>query len=160
MSRRHAFVTGAGSGIGKAIALALAGSGHAVSLAGRRAAPLEAVRDEIHASGGKAFVHDGFDVTDAAPLPDGGLVVLERRFRFSEGVKMRIRRIDARELKRGALIAGEVLLEANDSLNIDNMEGIAAHRGASGEIVLTLITDDNFSPLQRTLIYQFELAKR
>jgi len=102
----------------------------------------------------------GFDVTDAAPLPDGGIVVLERRFRFSEGVKMRIRRIDARELKRGALIAGEVLLEANDSLNIDNMEGIAAHRGASGEIVLTLISDDNFSPLQRTLIFQFALVER
>ena len=35
----------------------------------------------------------GFDITDAAPLPDGGIVVLERRFRYSEGVKMRIRRI-------------------------------------------------------------------
>ncbi|MEX1059446.1 MAG: esterase-like activity of phytase family protein, partial [Methyloceanibacter sp.] len=51
----------------------------------------------------------GFDLTDAAPLPDGGIVVLERRFRFSEGIKMRIRRIAAGELKRGALIAGEVL---------------------------------------------------
>ena len=102
----------------------------------------------------------GFDVTDAAPLPDGGLVVLERRFNFREGVKMRIRRIAARELKRGASITGEVLLEANDSLNIDNMEGIAAHRGAAGETVLTLISDDNFSPLQRTLIMQFAIAPR
>ena len=102
----------------------------------------------------------GFDVTDAASLPDGGIVVLERRFRFNEGVKMRIRRIAAGELKRGALIGGEVLLEANDSFNIDNMEGIAAHRGASGETVLTLISDDNFSPLQRTLIMQFALTPR
>jgi hypothetical protein len=102
----------------------------------------------------------GFDVTDATALPDGGIVVLERRFRFSEGVKMRIRRIAAGELKRGALIGGEVLLEANDSFNIDNMEGIAAHRGASGETVLTLISDDNFSPLQRTLIMQFVLPAR
>ena len=99
----------------------------------------------------------GFDVTDAASLPDGGIVVLERRFRFSEGVKMRIRRIAAGELKKGAVIAGEVLLEANDSFNIDNMEGIAAHRAASGETVLTLMSDDNFSPLQRTLIMQFAL---
>ena len=30
---------------------------------------------------------DDFDVTDAAALPDGGLLVLERRFRWSEGVK-------------------------------------------------------------------------
>jgi hypothetical protein len=63
----------------------------------------------------------GFDVTDAAPLPDGGIVVLERRFRYSEGIKMRIRRIKASEIKRGALITGETLLEATDALNIDNI---------------------------------------
>ena len=99
----------------------------------------------------------GFDVTDAASLPDGGIVVLERRFRFSEGVKMRIRRIAAAELKKGAVITGEVLLEANDSFNIDNMEAIAAYRAPSGETVLTLMSDDNFNPLQRTLIMQFAL---
>jgi hypothetical protein len=99
----------------------------------------------------------GFDITDATPLPDGGIVLLERRFRFSEGVKMRIRRIAAGEIRRGALIQGEVLLEANDSFNIDNMEAIAVHRTGSGEIVLTLMSDDNFSPLQRTLIMQFTM---
>jgi hypothetical protein len=101
----------------------------------------------------------GFDITDAAALPDGGIVLLERRFRFSEGIKMRIRRIAPGELKRGALIAGEVLLDADDSLNIDNMEAIAAHRAASGETVLTLMSDDNFSALQRTLIMQFTLPE-
>jgi hypothetical protein len=100
----------------------------------------------------------GFDITDAAALPDGGIVLLERRFRYSEGVKMRIRRIQASELKRGAPIIGEVLLDADDSLNIDNMEAIAACRAPSGETVLTLMSDDNFSPLQRTLIMQFTLA--
>lgn len=101
----------------------------------------------------------GFDITDAAPLPDGGIVLLERRFRFSEGVQMRIRRVAANEIKRGAVIQGEVLLEANDSLNIDNMEAIAVHRAQSGETVLTLLSDDNFSPFQRTLIMQFTLPE-
>jgi len=100
---------------------------------------------------------DGYDITDAAPLPDGGIVVLERRFRMSEGVKMRVRRIAPSEIKRGALISGETLLEAHDNLNIDNMEAIAAHRSAAGETVLTIMSDDNFSPLQRTLIMQFAL---
>ena len=58
----------------------------------------------------------GFDITGAAGLPDGGLLLLERRFRYSEGVKMRIRRIKAADLRRGNLITGEVLLEATDSL--------------------------------------------
>jgi len=99
----------------------------------------------------------GFDITDAAGLPDGGLVILERRFRYSEGVKMRIRRIGAAELGHGKLIAGEVLLEATDRLNIDNMEAIAVHRSRAGETILTLMSDDNFSPLQRSLIMQFAL---
>ncbi len=100
---------------------------------------------------------EGFDVTDAAATPDGGLIVLERRFRYSEGIKMRIRRINAGEIKRGALIEGETLLEATDALNIDNMEGIAVHRSSAGETILTLISDDNFSALQRTLLMQFAL---
>ena len=102
----------------------------------------------------------GFDITDMAALPDGGIVVLERRFRFSEGIKMRIRRIAASEIRRGTLMQGEVLLDADDSLNIDNMEAIAAHRAPSGEIVLTLMSDDNFSALQRTLIMQFTLPEK
>lgn len=99
----------------------------------------------------------GFDITDAAGLPDGGLVLLERRFRYSEGVKMRIRRISAGDLKPGRPIDGEVLLEATDRLNIDNMEAIAVHRSRDGETILTLMSDDNFSPFQRSLIMQFAL---
>jgi hypothetical protein len=34
------------------------------------------------------------------------------------------------------------------------------HRGPAGETVLTLISDDNFSALQRTVLLQFTLAER
>ncbi|MDR5856354.1 SDR family NAD(P)-dependent oxidoreductase [Caballeronia sp. LZ062] len=49
---RIAIVTGAGSGIGRAAALALLGDGWSVVLAGRRAAPLEAVIAEAEAGAG------------------------------------------------------------------------------------------------------------
>ncbi|WP_044043651.1 SDR family oxidoreductase [Caballeronia insecticola] len=50
-SQRIAIVTGAGSGIGRAAALALLGDGWSVVLAGRRAAPLDAVINESGAAG-------------------------------------------------------------------------------------------------------------
>ena len=46
-----AMVTGAGSGIGKAVALELAREGYAMVLAGRRAEPLESVAREIKQAG-------------------------------------------------------------------------------------------------------------
>lgn len=50
-----AVVTGAGSGIGRGIAVAFAEAGAQVVLAGRRAAPLEAVQAEIEDKGGRAL---------------------------------------------------------------------------------------------------------
>jgi NAD(P)-dependent dehydrogenase (short-subunit alcohol dehydrogenase family) len=50
-----AVVTGAGSGIGKQTALALAAAGWSVVLAGRREAPLREVADAVAAAGGSAL---------------------------------------------------------------------------------------------------------
>ena len=100
-----------------------------------------------------------FDITDAVGLPDGGLLVLERRFRWTEGVKMRLRLLTANELAPGASLQGETLFEANMSYDIDNMEGIATHTGPRGETIITLISDNNFNTLiQRTILLQFGLA--
>ena len=104
--------------------------------------------------------HGDFEVTDAASLPDGSLLVLERRFRWTEGVKMRLRLIAAEAVKPGAVLDGEILLEADLASEIDNMEGLAVHSGSAGETVLTLISDNNFNTfLQRTLLLQFTLAE-
>ncbi|MFA5952088.1 MAG: esterase-like activity of phytase family protein [Hyphomicrobium sp.] len=100
-----------------------------------------------------------YGVTDAASLPDGTLLVLERRFRWTEGVKMRLRRIAADRLKPGAVVRGEVLLDADMSFEIDNMEGLAVRDGENGETLVTMISDDNFNHLlQRTVLLEFALA--
>ncbi|MDB5543574.1 MAG: family oxidoreductase [Hyphomicrobiales bacterium] len=62
-----ALVTGAGSGIGKASALALAQAGWTLVLAGRRAEPLEEVARDIEAAGGQASAVVT-DVTDEASV--------------------------------------------------------------------------------------------
>jgi NAD(P)-dependent dehydrogenase (short-subunit alcohol dehydrogenase family) len=62
-----AVVTGAGTGVGRAVALALMGDGYAVALAGRRKEPLEAVAKEGQAKGGKALVVPT-DVRDVASI--------------------------------------------------------------------------------------------
>ena len=54
MSRPVAFVTGAGRGVGHAIALRLARDGYAVAVAGRSAAPLHATATAIHDQAGAA----------------------------------------------------------------------------------------------------------
>jgi hypothetical protein len=53
------------------------------------------------------------------------------------------------------VVDGPPLIFADMAYQIDNMEGLAVHRAGDGATVLTLISDDNFSPLQRTVLLQF-----
>jgi NAD(P)-dependent dehydrogenase (short-subunit alcohol dehydrogenase family) len=64
---RVAIVTGGGSGIGSAVALALARTGYAVAVAGRRREPLEDVVREGQASGARLLAV-ATDVTDPASV--------------------------------------------------------------------------------------------
>ncbi len=101
----------------------------------------------------------GFDITDVVGSVDGGLYVLERRFRWSEGVKMRIRRIAPRKIKPGAVLAGDIMMSADLGYEIDNMEGLAVHRDKAKRTILTVISDNNFNNfLQRTILLQFEVV--
>ena len=100
-----------------------------------------------------------FDVSDAALLPGGDLLLLERKFSWTSGLSVRLRRIALAGIKPGALVDGAILFEADLGYEIDNMEGLCVHRSTSGETVLTLISDDNFSIIQRTLLLQFTLIE-
>jgi hypothetical protein len=102
---------------------------------------------------------DDFEITEAAVTPQGGLLILERSFSLLKGAGMRLRRVPLKDVKPGALIKGEVLFEADRNYMIDNMEGLAVHTAANGDTVLTILSDDNFNPLQRILLLQFTLSR-
>jgi NADP-dependent 3-hydroxy acid dehydrogenase YdfG len=67
LTGKTAVVTGAGSGMGRKIALSLAEVGAHVVLCGRRAAPLTALAEEIGAAGGSARIAP-LDITDSAAI--------------------------------------------------------------------------------------------
>jgi NAD(P)-dependent dehydrogenase (short-subunit alcohol dehydrogenase family) len=69
LAGHHALVTGAGSGIGAAIARVLVGAGANVTIAGRRREPLEALKAELDSS--DVLVADDFDVTDSLKITAG-----------------------------------------------------------------------------------------
>src|SRR6202161_381522 len=102
---------------------------------------------------------DKFDVSDAVLLPSGELRVLERKFSLLAGIGIRIRRIALASLAPGAVVDGPSIFDADLGDEIDNMEGIDAYVTPEGDTVLTMISDDNFSMIQRTLLLQFTLLK-
>ena len=102
---------------------------------------------------------DDFDISDAAVLPGGDLVLLERKFSLLGGAGIRIRRIALEAIAPGAVVDGPAIFHADLGQEIDNLEGIDAHVTAEGETVLTLISDDNFLAIQRTLLLQFTLIE-
>ncbi|ESX60327.1 signal peptide protein [Mesorhizobium sp. LSHC422A00] len=98
-----------------------------------------------------------FDITDGAFLPDGDLLLLERSFSMAGGVRMRLRRIYGESVEKGAVADGPVLMEADMGYQIDNMEGLDVWTRDDGALMVSLISDDNHSILQRNLYLEFIL---
>ena len=101
---------------------------------------------------------DDFDVSDCTVLSQDELLLLERRASPARGIAIRIRRIPLADIKEGAVVDGRSMIEADLAYQIDNMEGIAVHRNSAGEAIVTLVSDDNFSIIQRNLLLQFSMV--
>jgi hypothetical protein len=100
----------------------------------------------------------GFHPTDAAILPDGRALVLERRFSLLGGFSARLVMTapDALRMAReGAVLHGETILMLDDApLPAENWEAVAVTRHGD-ETLVALISDDNESILQRSLLLLF-----
>jgi len=101
-----------------------------------------------------------FKPTSASRVPGGGdVLVLERTAHLLGGFNVRLVRIAAGDIRPGAALHGEELARWGAPLTIDNFEAVAARRAADGTIPIYLLSDDNFSPLQRTLLLMFALEE-
>lgn len=95
--------------------------------------------------------------TSLAVLPGGDLVLLERAFDLARGVRVAVKRVRVADIAPDAIVSGEELAWLRPPFSVDNLEGIAAGSGPRGETLLWMLSDNNFNPLQRTILLHFEL---
>lgn len=100
---------------------------------------------------------NGTNPTDCAFLPNGDLLVLERGVALVN-FAAKLMRVPAAEVRPGAQMQGEILFEGIGG-DLDNMEGLAVHRGPDGGVRITLISDDNFNDWERNLLLEFSLPE-
>lgn len=93
--------------------------------------------------------------TDLAVLPTGDVLLLERSYTPLAGPGARISFIPAGAIKPKARLEPKLLAEFSLPLTVDNFEGLAIAMAPRGGWHLYLVSDDNFNPLQRTLLLQF-----
>ena len=111
---------------------------------------------------GAALLHyrrvPGYRVSDAAVVPDGRLLILNRRFEWLEGFSLVLTVADLRGLRPDAVIEGREIARLQPPLTIDNMEGVSV-TVENNRTIVWLVSDDNFFPLQRTLLLKFALVE-
>lgn len=96
---------------------------------------------------------------EAAIGPEGvWLYWLERGWSPIGGIRVKLKRAPVAALQPGALLQPEELAYLVAPLTADNYEALWLRRGPAGETLVTILSDDNFQDVQRTLLLQFELA--
>lgn len=101
----------------------------------------------------------GYSLTSLDRLPDGGFVALERFYAPVIGARARITRFPEDTEAGQAEIEPEELGQLAPPMPVDNFEGISAVRMADGVTRIYVVSDDNFSDRQRTLLLAFDLSE-
>lgn len=100
----------------------------------------------------------GLRPTAAALLPSGDVILLERGYSPAAGFSVRVVRVKPQKIRAGARLEPEVLADLSASLPMmDNFEALAVRPSPRGAY-LYMLSDDNFSALQRTLLLLFDLV--
>ena len=97
-----------------------------------------------------------YDASDATELPDGRLLVVNRRFRLPFRFLVKLTVIDRAAIQPDATVTGREIATLAPPLIHDNFEGVAFTR-EEGSTILWLVSDDNQLFLQRSLLLKFRL---
>jgi hypothetical protein len=97
---------------------------------------------------------NGYKPTDAAQLPDGRILVLNRRFSIPELFTSKIVLVPAISETPPKILEGRVIATLAPPLVADNFEGISV-TAKGGRPIIWLASDDNFMRWQRTLLLKF-----
>lgn len=100
---------------------------------------------------------EGFRVTDCAALTNGDVIVLERRYVPLGILSARLKLVRAEKIRPRSVLIGEELIKLEYPLEVDNFEGVAVEEDPQGKTIIYIVSDDNYHPLQRTLLFQFRL---
>lgn len=95
---------------------------------------------------------------DAAMLPDGRMLVVNRRYAFPLDFSAIVTLVEPFKVRAGALVRGRPVILLAPPHIADNFEGIAVET-RDGRTSIWLVSDDNFLPEQRTYLLEFELVK-
>lgn len=102
---------------------------------------------------------EGYRATDAAVLPDGRLLILNRRVDWIGEFSVKLVIADLPEWRAGATVVGREIATLEAPLTVDNMEALSVAVEA-GRTIVRIASDDNFMRMQRTLLLEFELDER
>lgn len=104
----------------------------------------------------------GFSLTSLDRLPNGDFVALERFYAPIVGARARLTTFAANALNARAETLPDVeeLALLAPPMPVDNFEGVSAVLLPNGGTRIYIVSDDNFSDRQRTLLYAFDLVSQ
>ncbi len=99
---------------------------------------------------------EGYRPTDMAELPDGRLVVLNRKASLTEAFTAAVTIVDRGAVRPGRVATGREIARFAAPVVHDNFEAVAVTR-EGGATILWIVSDDNQLRLQRSLLLKFRL---
>jgi hypothetical protein len=99
---------------------------------------------------------EGYSPTDAAELPDGRILVLNRRFSLPDLFTNVLTIVDPAALDSAGSVTGSAIATLVPPTLHDNFEGLAVTR-EGGRTIVWMVSDDNFMSWQATYLLKFAL---